>query len=443
MNGDYHRDLSQAGTRPVVRQSGGHLPQVMLGLLATVAFYAAAPRIPGTEIFVQRYFCGHPLEYVSTTLFFCAAAILLGKMIRLPRERRAVRLAEMLAADLPRNDRLNDLLLTGLERETPRGIQGTALFRRLIDTQQYVHTAKDSRFEDHLRYLADLAADRLHQSFALLRTIAWAIPIVGFLGTVIGITIAIANVTPEQLESSLPEVTAGLAVAFDTTAQALGMSIVLVLATFLVERGEQLVLNDVERFGIDCLLPACLSARASRDAAADADGPRELSRRMLDQQAELWTDQLRQLRQEWGRILQEQSAGLMESLTSDTESVLASWRDDLTEAGREHRQRLTAESSALAERLDSVVTQFTTRVELWQQALQTTSVSAAGQTEELHRLGRTLLQLAESEERLAGLQQQLNDNLERLQIVETLEQTLNGLNAAVNVLTAKTVRRAA
>ena len=66
---------------------------------------------------------------------------------------------------------------------------------------------------------------------------------------------AIANVTPEQLDSSLPEVTAGLAVAFDTTAQALTMSMLLVFATFLVERGEQSILNDVEQFGIDSLVP--------------------------------------------------------------------------------------------------------------------------------------------------------------------------------------------
>ncbi|MEI2659369.1 MAG: MotA/TolQ/ExbB proton channel family protein [Bifidobacterium adolescentis] len=56
----------------------------------------------------------------------------------------------------------------------------------------------------------------------LIRTITWAVPILGFLGTVIGITMAIANITPDQLESSLGEVTAGLAVAFDTTASVTG-----------------------------------------------------------------------------------------------------------------------------------------------------------------------------------------------------------------------------
>jgi hypothetical protein len=74
--------------------------------------------------------------------------------------------------------------------------------------------------------------------------------------------------------------------------------------------------------------------------------------------------------------------------------------------------------------------------------MQTTSVSAAGQAEELHRLGRTLLQMTESEERLIHLQEQLNQNLQTLRVVETLEQTVNSLNAAVAVLTAKTHLRA-
>jgi hypothetical protein len=83
------------------------------------------------------------------------------------------------------------------------------------------------------------------------------------------------------------------------------------------------------------------------------------------------------------------------------------------------------------------------RVDAWQTALQATSVSAAGQAEELHRLGRTLLQMTEAEERLVNLQSQLNQNLETLRVVETLEQTVNSLNAAVAVLTAKTHLRAA
>ena len=71
-----------------------------------------------------------------------------------------------------------------------------------------------------LRSLADQDSLTLEGSNALVRFITWAIPILGFLGTVLGITGAISGVTPEVLEKSLSTVTDGLSLAFDTTAVA-------------------------------------------------------------------------------------------------------------------------------------------------------------------------------------------------------------------------------
>ena len=76
--------------------------------------------------------------------------------------------------------------------------------------------------EDHLKYLSDVDAASAARSYGLVRFIVWAIPIMGFLGTVIGITVAIANLSPTQLEN-ISGVVAGLGTAFDTTATALGL----------------------------------------------------------------------------------------------------------------------------------------------------------------------------------------------------------------------------
>ena len=83
--------------------------------------------------------------------------------------------------------------------------------------------------DDQLRNLADTDALALESSYALTRFITWAIPIIGFLGTVLGITGAISGVTPEVLEKSLSTVTDGLALAFDTTALALGLTMLTTL----------------------------------------------------------------------------------------------------------------------------------------------------------------------------------------------------------------------
>ena len=80
-------------------------------------------------------------------------------------------------------------------------------------------------------------------------------------------------VTPEQLDSSLSSVTGGLAVAFDTTALSLGLSLVLVFCSFGVEKAEERILSAVEEYGlrrVGALFPAGSTVPTSF-AAAEAE----------------------------------------------------------------------------------------------------------------------------------------------------------------------------
>lgn len=422
------------------------------GLGVTFVFYLVAPypaaMFSGGPEFYQRYFCGHPLEYVTSGIFFIGMAILWQKFRRLPTERRAIEEARRLAEDQRWSElgddsgRVVSAMSAWLKSTTIRNVQSTVMGQRFEEVLHHVTRRPETAADDHLKYLADLAVDRLTQSFQLVRTVTWAVPIMGFLGTVIGITMAIANVTPEQLDSSLPEVTSGLAVAFDTTAQALGMSMILVFGTFLVERSEQSVLNDTEQFGIDVLLPCFDKGAVSGPVSADA-AVAQWTAEMLAQQAEFWNARFATLQTEWQATLRHQTTTLAQALASETEATLSAHRDNLGQARDHYAVALRQGSEAVASQFDAAISTFVQRVDAWQAALQTTSVSAAGQAEELHRLGRTLLQMTEAEERLVNLQDQLNQNLETLRVVETLEQTVNSLNAAVAVLTAKTHLRAA
>ena len=53
---------------------------MLIGLGVTVVFYIVAPLaakpFAGGPEFVQRYFCGHPLEYVTSAMFFVGMGIL-------------------------------------------------------------------------------------------------------------------------------------------------------------------------------------------------------------------------------------------------------------------------------------------------------------------------------------------------------------------------------
>ena len=411
----------------------------LLSTLLTGAFYIVAPGLPKVGGFVTRYFCSHPLEYISTAMFFTGVAILLQKVMQLRAENRMLnQSSEFIEANSEVTDfetltkRLDEWCVSE-ERQ-----RDTTLVQRVTEVIRFLKTNRRIGLDDHLRYLAELASDRLHQTYATIRTITWAIPILGFLGTVIGITMAIANVTPEQLDTSLGEVTGGLAVAFDTTALALGMSIVMVFLSFIVERSEQQILAEVEQFGIRSLLPWFSKAEEETDVA-----PEPVAGQVV--MNELWTEQMAELRSVWTHMLESHSAELKNGLQQEVEATLKLHSSAAEESRQSYSAALHESSSSIVAQTQQMLSQFDQRVQSWQDALLLSSQSSSAQSEALHQLGANLLRLQESEERLANLQQLLVDNLQALDVANTMEQTANSVAAAVHLLTARAdgIRRAA
>ncbi len=407
----------------------------LIAALGMGTFYLAGQFVPGD--FFQRYFWAHPLERISAGMFFVGLAILIQKFWGLRSEGRVLRNASSEVRRL-QQERLDEQNLQHwVKKRSPEEL-GTHACRRVEETLHYVSGATLDGLEDHLRYLAELASDRLHQTFATIRTITWAIPILGFLGTVIGITMAIANVTPEQLDSSIGEVTQGLSVAFDTTALALGLSIVLVFASFAVERSEQKVLADVEQFGIETLLPwfSSLNADVATKKFSGADATS-----LADFDGDVWTEQLTAIRGVWSEVLQEHALQLKEAIDFETQQTLQLHRESCDDARDAYSQALQQSSQTIVTQCEQMIGTFEERVASWQDALRESSRDSVRQTEALHELGATLLRMTESEERLARLQTQLNENLQALEFADTMERTASSLTAAVHVLTAKTTHR--
>ena len=299
-----------------------------------------------------------------------------------------------------------------------------------------------------MKYLAELASEKLHGSYALVRTITWAVPILGFLGTVIGITIAIANVTPEQLDNSLTEVTGGLAIAFDTTALALTLSMFLVFASFTVERSEQNVLDRIEEFGIKCL--SCLAPSIAKGegplAVAEAKAAKHLLEKteaVINWQTQLWQDSIESLRKRWSQTLSQQQQSFEESLKQGMSATLTNHTEQLAEIRGELLHGFRHASKEFKEQLDETVQTLSEQVGGWQRELKVTTEAIAQQTDELKSQGATLLKITQQEENLARLQALLSENLQAVRAAETFEDTLHSLSAAVHLLTARTKPKAA
>ncbi len=92
--------------------------------------------------------------------------------------------------------------------------------------------------------------------YSIVRYVVWVIPTLGFIGTVIGISLALAFAGAADVQDPklLAELTQRLAVAFNTTLLALVMSAILVLIQHAVQAFEERALNDAGQYCLDNLI---------------------------------------------------------------------------------------------------------------------------------------------------------------------------------------------
>ena len=92
--------------------------------------------------------------------------------------------------------------------------------------------------------------------YNMIRYVVWAIPALGFIGTVIGISLALNFASNVDLQdpSLLVELTKRLGVAFNTTLLALMMSLVLVFFQHKIQAFEERVLNESGQYCLDNLI---------------------------------------------------------------------------------------------------------------------------------------------------------------------------------------------
>jgi biopolymer transport protein ExbB/TolQ len=92
--------------------------------------------------------------------------------------------------------------------------------------------------------------------YNMIRYVVWAIPALGFIGTVIGISLALNFAAHVDLQdpSLLIELTKRLGVAFNTTLLALMMSLALVFFQHKIQAFEERVLNESGQYCLDNLI---------------------------------------------------------------------------------------------------------------------------------------------------------------------------------------------
>jgi len=398
---------------------------VIWGCLGVGAFYGLIHSGLVNSQLVNRYFASHPVEYLATVMFFVGFSSLLVKLVDVVSQLQG--LSEPLLGPVGRGgESVSNCseLLGKLERQD-RVSQSSYLVRRLRETIEYVRRNDSADgMDEQLRYLADLDVGRANSSYALVRVIIWAIPILGFLGTVIGITLAIANLSPDALEDSLPEVTAGLGVAFDTTALALGLSIVLMFGQFLVDRVETTLLDRVDQraerelIGRFERIPEGPSGQM-KAVGQMAEQVVRVVEDLVRLQTELWRGTIQKSEERWAGMANESGRQLQAALGGALNEGLKSHAQQVAviekEAASENRRHWENVQDALlrgAEANIALQSSMQTQAELLEKA-----IAASGE--------------------IAGLENSLNRNLAALAGSKNFEQTVMSLSAAIHLLNSR------
>jgi hypothetical protein len=101
-----------------------------------------------------------------------------------------------------------------------------------------------------VRTQADVELGRLVTSIATVQYLAWAIPAIGFLGTVRGLAggLSMAVSHDDNTQKFLDEATRHLTIAFDCTFVALALSLVVMYFLHAIQRQEEALVLDCQQF---------------------------------------------------------------------------------------------------------------------------------------------------------------------------------------------------
>ncbi len=376
-----------------------------------------------TNEYVVRYLAGHWVEYLEVGLFCVGLSGLGLKVLSLMTQRRELALSLLPPAPAGGQHPSEAAQLVRQLQDDADEEPGGYLSQRLADALDLVmRTGEADELENHLKYLADVAAARAHASYGLVRFVVWAIPIMGFLGTVIGITVAIANLSPTQLEN-ISGVVAGLGTAFDTTATALALSMLLMFVQFLVERSEYAVLEQVDDRAWDML-----AGRFQTDGVADGsalavarlgDAVGRSSAQLLEAQANSWKELERVAAGSLEGVFAGLADRLRETLADSLDQTLATWRESLVAAHRELAGERDGRWEQAAQTMDAAVV-----------ALESHQEKLVGQTATLERVVSML-------DEIASLEQSLENNLAAVTATGRFEEAVISLSAATQLLAAR------
>jgi biopolymer transport protein ExbB/TolQ len=233
----------------------------LIGLVSSTIWLACMyiPPIRASfgAIFVDRGW----VDFAETWFFFWGMAILYLKYLKIKHQERAI-LLNLFPSNLgetvnPSNvgafiDNIYDM---------PASMRDSIIVNRIRKALE-LFEARNSKSETEAMLNSSSAVDanRSSGSFSLVKVFIWAIPILGFIGTVQGLAIAVASLNidasdPAALKAAIGNLTGGLGIAFDTTLLALILSMIMSFPLAVIQKQDEETLTLIDVFCTEKLIP--------------------------------------------------------------------------------------------------------------------------------------------------------------------------------------------
>lgn len=237
---------------------GGRFTQVhafawlIAGLGLTIMFYGLLSLLPPGR-FVETFTMRGPVQYIIVLASFWCLCMLLVKMAKVAVQRSALSFTSLVPSDpqFVLSPGTVGAVLARM-RQACDDPSRYFLFNRIeLALSNLRNIGRVADVDEVLRSQGESDDNVMESSYSLIRGLIWAIPVLGFIGTVQGLSDAmgafggvLSQTTDfEQLRPALRGVTGGLSTAFDTTFVALIAALVLQLIMTVIRNNEESLLD--------------------------------------------------------------------------------------------------------------------------------------------------------------------------------------------------------
>ena len=341
----------------------------ILWFLAVLPFKAPAGKptsmFTGGETFANLFYEHFTISFTNV-LFFCwGASILFLKHRKLKRQRDAM-LLDVLPMELGKEINAQNVS-TFIDHvyQLPERLRDSLMVNRMRKALEFFEARQNS--SDVIALMSSQSGvdgSRISGSYIIVRAFLWAIPLLGFIGTVIGLSHALSAIDlsvgeMQKTMNSLGGVIGGLGTAFNATLLGLVLAVTLNFPLNSLSKEEDEALNDIDAFCNEVLLPRLNdgSGAAGGDAGALSDS---LVRAITSAQGQFLTDlntlsaRMLEYSDNLDRRTQEHQQVALEEFSNHMGTMRAQVEHLLGEAIRQTYDHLGQTSQVTAQHLSSL-----------------------------------------------------------------------------------------